>query len=264
MSDRTPSTALVTGASSGIGASYARRLAARGHDLILVARRADRLEALAGELTGEFGVGVQPVVADLATEAGVNQVASILAADPSIDMLVNNAGISRLGATADLPAAAMDEMIAINVTALTRLSRAVLPGFVARNRGTIVNIGSVLAFRATPIASAYAGTKAYVLLFTTGLQQELKDTAIRVQAVLPAGVATEIYDGTILPLDQIPPELIMPVDAMVDAALAGLDSGELVTLPSVGDIDLWTRHSAAQDALFFASQTGRPAPRYGV
>ncbi|GLQ08882.1 SDR family oxidoreductase [Devosia yakushimensis] len=264
MPNRTPSTALITGASSGIGAAYARRLAARGYDLVLVARRADRLETLAVELTKEFGIEVRPVIADLATHAGTAQVAEILASDTSIDMLVNNAGISRLGATMDLSPAALDDMVALNITALTRLSRAALPGFVARNRGTIVNIGSVLAFRAMPIASVYSGTKSYVLLFTSGLQEELKDTAIRVQAVLPAGVATEIYDGTILPLDQIPPELVMQVDAMVDAALAGLDSGELVTLPSVSDLELLSRYTSAQADLFSASQTGRPAARYGV
>ena len=264
MPNRTPSTALVTGASSGIGAAYARRLAARGHDLILVARRAERLETLAAELTQNFGVKVRPVIADLATDAGTAEIAAILAEDASIDMLINNAGISRLGATLDLPRAALDDMVAVNITALTRLTHAALPGFVARNRGTIVNIGSVLAFRAPPIASAYSGTKAYVLLFSSGLQEELKDTAVRVQAVLPAGVATEIYDGTILPLEQIPAELVMAVDAMVDAALAGLDRGERVTLPSVGDLDLWTRYAEAQDQLFAASQTGSPAPRYGV
>ena len=258
------STALVTGASSGIGASYAKRLAARGHDLILVARRADRLEKLANELTSAFGVSVRTVIADLSNDAGMAEVADILASDISIDMLVNNAGVSYLGASMEIAPEAIDTLLAVNITALTRLSRAALGGFVARNRGTIINIGSVLAFKAPPIASAYSGTKAYVLLYTRGLQAELKDTAVRVQAVLPAGVATEIYDGTILPLDQIPAELVMNVDALVDAALAGLDRGEEVTLPSVGDLDLWARFDAAQDALFAASQTGTPAPRYGV
>jgi uncharacterized protein len=264
MPTSTRSTALVTGASAGIGATYARRLAARGHDLILVARRADRLEKLASELTGTFGVAARAVVADLSSDAGMAEVADILTADASIDILVNNAGVSRLGTTMDLTQEAIDTMLALNITALTRLSRAALPGFVARNRGTIVNIGSVMAFNALPITSAYSGTKAYVLLFTRGLQQELKDTAVRVQAVLPAGVATEIYDGTIMPLDQIPAELVMSADALVDAALAGLDRGETVTLPSVGDLDLWTRYVAARDALFAASQTGIPAPRYGI
>lgn len=264
MSATPRSTALVTGASSGIGASYAKRLAARGHDLILVARRADRLEKLASELTSAFGVTVRTVIADLSSDAGVAQVADILASDNSIDMLVNNAGVSCLGATMDIAPEAIDTLLAVNIIALTRLSRAALGGFLARNRGTIVNIGSVLAFKALPSASVYSGTKAYVLLYTRGLQAELKDSAVRVQAVLPAGVATEIYDGTILPLDQIPAELVMDVDALVDAALAGLDRGEDVTLPSVSDLDLWTRFDDAQEALFAASQTGTPAPRYGV
>jgi uncharacterized protein len=258
------SKALVTGASSGIGATYAKRLAARDHDLILVARRADRLEKLAHELTERFDVAVQTVVADLASPAGMSQIAEILTTDSTIDMLVNNAGVSRIGTTIDFSPEAIESMLALNITALTRLSRAALPGFVARNRGTIVNIGSVMAFHALPLSSAYSGTKAYVLLFTRGLQEELKGTAVRVQAVLPAGVATEIYDGSIMPLDQIPAELVMDVDTLVDAALLGLDRGEAVTLPSVADLELWTRFAAAQDALFAASQTGTPAPRYGL
>ena len=257
-----PSTALVTGASSGIGAAYARRLAARAHDLILVARRAERLEHLAAELTNTYGISAQPLVADLATEDGIAGVADVLASDSSIEMLVNNAGVTRIGATAELPSEGISTMLALNLSALTHLTHAALPGFIARNRGTIINIGSVLAFKALPLASVYAGTKAFVLLFTRGLQEELKDTAIRVQAVLPAGVATEIYDGSIMPLEQIPAELIMSADAMVDAALAGLDSGEAVTLPSVADIELWRQYAATSEALFAASQTGSPAPRY--
>ncbi|MET3900333.1 short-subunit dehydrogenase [Devosia sp. UYZn731] len=262
MSNTTRSTALVTGASSGIGATYARRLAARGHDLILVARRADRLEQLANDLAGTYGVAVRTVIADLSTEAGVAEVGDILKADVSVDILVNNAGVSPLGSSTTLPQEVIDTMIAVNITALTHLSRAALPGFIARNRGTIVNIGSVMAFNAFPITSAYSGSKAYVLLFSKGLQAELKDTNVRVQAVLPAGVATEIYDGSIMPLDSIPKELVMSVDNLVDAALAGLDSGESTTLPSVNDAELWTRYESARDALFAATQTGNPASRY--
>jgi short-subunit dehydrogenase len=264
MSTSNRSTALVTGASSGIGAAYAKRLAARGHDLILVARRGDRLEQLASQLTTNFGIAVRLVVADLSSDAGVRQVAAILAADASIDLLVNNAGVTALGTSIDLPEEAIDGLLAVNITALTHLSRAALPGFVARNRGTIINIGSVMAFASTPITSAYNASKAYVLVFSEGLQAELKDTNVRVQAVLPAGVATEIYDGTIMPLDQIPEDLIMSVDNLVDAALTGLDRGESITLPSVNNANLWIQYLAARDALFAATQTGKPAQRYLV
>lgn len=264
MSNSNRSTALVTGASSGIGATYARRLAARGHDLILVARRADRLGHLVNDLADTYGVAVRAVVADLSTEAGVAQVGDIVKSDVSVEILVNNAGVSPLGSSTDLPQEVIDAMIAVNITALTHLSRAVLPGFVARNRGTIINIGSVMAFNAFPITSAYSGSKAYVLLFSKGLQAELRDTNVRVQAVLPAGVATEIYDGSIMPLDSIPKELVMSVDDLVDAALAGLDSGETITLPSLDDIQLWARYESALDALFAATQTGNPASRYRV
>lgn len=264
MSNTTRTTALVTGASSGIGATYAKRLAARGHDLVLVARRADRLEQLANELTGTYGVSVRAVVADLSTDAGVAQVGDILKSDTSIEILVNNAGTSPLGSSVDLPKEVIDRMIAVNITALTHLTRAALPGFIARNRGTIINIGSVMALNAFPITSAYSGSKAYVLLFSKGLQAELKDTNVRVQAVLPAGVATEIYDGSVMPLDSIPKEVVMSVDDLVDAALAGLDSGETTTLPSVEDAELWARYESARDALFASTQTGTPASRYRV
>jgi short-subunit dehydrogenase len=153
-------------------------------------------------------------------------------------------------------------MLALNITALTRLTHAVLPAFLARRNGVIVNVASAISLHSLPITSVYSGTKGYVLNFSRGLQQELAGTGVRLQVVLPAAVATEIYDGSILPLDQIPAELVMSVDNMVDAALAGLDQGEEVTLPSVHDAALLASYDTARVNLFNATQTGIPAPRY--
>lgn len=254
--------AVVTGASSGIGAVYADRLAGRGHDLVLVARRQDRLAALARRLEADHGAAVETVVADLTRDDDLVRVERVLAENPRVAVLVNNAGNGRVGASVDISAADTDATIALNVTALTRLSRAVLPGFLQRDRGTIVNIASAVAVLPFPATSLYSGSKAFVFNYSQGLQQEVQGTGVRVQVVLPAATATEFFDHAGVPLSAFDPAVVMDVDDMVDAALAGLDQGEPVTLPSLDDAELWTRYRAAAEAIFEATQTGRPAPRY--
>jgi hypothetical protein len=257
-------TAVVTGASSGIGAVYAQRLAARGYDLVLVARRADRLATLAEQLTKAHGVDVRVVAADLEKDADVARVEAILASDSSVQMLVNNAGLARLRSLKDTSVADAHSQVALNVTALTRLTQAVLPELVARNEGTIINVASVLAVHSLPISAVYSGTKAYVLAFTRGLQAELADTGVKVQLVLPASTATEIWSEEVsgIPLSALRQESIMSAEDMVDASLTGLDNGETVTWPSVADEGLWTTYDTARASLFAATQTGTPAPRY--
>ena len=256
--------AVVTGASSGIGAVYADRLAARGHDLVLVARRGDRLQALAARLQAAHGTEVRTIEADLTREADLARVEAAVSADPRLAVLVNNAGSGKLGATVDMSAEDAASTLALNVTALTRLTRAALPAFLARDAGTIINVSSVMALHALAITSLYSGTKAYVLSFSRGLQEELAGTGVRVQVVLPAGTATEFYDQAGIPLSAFDPAVVMTTEDLVDAALAGLDQGEAVTLPSVHDLGLWTSYDAARAALFAATQNGRPAPRYSV
>ena len=257
-------TALVTGASSGIGAVYADRLAARGYDLILVARRADRLNALADRLSTTYGRKVQVLAADLAKESDLARVEAVLKSDESVRMLVNNAGIARFSPFAKSSIDDAASQIALNITALTRLALAALPGFVARNEGTLVNIASILAVHALPISTVYSATKAYVLQFSRGLQQELAGTGVKVQAVLPAATETEIWSEGIsgVPLAALNKDSVMSVENLVDAALAGFDKGEAVTWPSVGDAGLWNTFDAARSALFGATQTGTPAARY--
>jgi len=257
-------TAVVTGASSGIGAVYADRLAARGYDLILVARRVDRLNALADKLSGAHGVQVRVQVADLGKESDLAAVEAVLRSDASVQLLVNNAGVARMRPFAQSAVAESVEQIALNITALTRLTHAVLPGLLARNAGTIINIASVLAVQALPISAVYSATKAYVLQFTRGLQGELAGTGVRAQAVLPAATETELWSEEVsgVPLSALDKASVMGVDELVDAALAGLDQGEAVTWPSVGDAGLWDSFDTARSALFAATRTGTPAARY--
>jgi short-subunit dehydrogenase len=258
----TNSVAVVTGASSGIGAVYADRLAARGYDLVLVARRIERLHKLADALSATHGIGVRTIEADLTEEAGLVRVEELLRSDERIALLVNNAGNGKLSSTAAMSDADTAATIALNVVAPTRLARAVLPGFLKRDTGAIINIASVMAFHALPITTLYSATKSYVLTFSRGLQGELAATGVRVQAVLPAGTATEFYDHAGIPLSAFDPAAVMTTENLVDAALAGFDQGEEVTLPSVHDAGLWTAYDQAQAALFSATQVGVPAPRY--
>jgi short-subunit dehydrogenase len=256
--------AVVTGASSGIGAVYADRLAARGYDLVLVARRADRLEALSAKVSKAYGAKVEVIAADLEKEADLARVEKVLATNPAVRILVNNAGLSRLRPIAQSPVQDSLSQIALNITSLTRLTHAVLPAFLSRNDGVIINIASVLALHTLPISSVYSGTKGFVLNFSRGLQQELAGTGVKVQVVLPASTATEIWDASGVPLSALKKDTVMTTQNLVDAALAGFDNGETVTLPSVADASLWDKYDAARSTLFAATQTGKPAPRYSA
>jgi len=256
--------AVVTGASSGIGAVYADRLAARGYDLVLVARRADRLEAIAAKISTAHGVKVDTIVADLTKDADLARVEAVLTTNAAVRILINNAGLARLRAIAQSSAEDTSSQIALNITALTRLTQAAVPAFVSRKQGVIINIASVLAVHSMAVSSVYSGTKAFVLQYTRGLQQELAETGVRVQLVLPASTATEIWDESGIPLSALQKESVMTTENMVDAALAGLDQGEAVTWPSVADGSLWDKYDAARSALFAATQVGKPAPRYKI
>ncbi|WP_397448991.1 SDR family NAD(P)-dependent oxidoreductase [Pseudomonas sp. NA-150] len=257
-------TAVVTGASAGLGKVYADRLAQRGFDLVLVARSQDKLESLAAGLRSDYGVAVRTLVADLSAETDLEKVAADISADASITLLVNNAGASTLGSVFDLSDAKRDEMNKVNVTALVRLSHAIVPQFKARDRGTLINIGSVLGFFNLPISTVYSGTKGYVASFTHGLQQEVAETKVVVQLVLPAATATDIWEKSGVPITVLDPASVMTPEDCVDAALAGLDLGEAVTLPAVENAELYAAYQAAAAALFGASQNGKPASRYGI
>ncbi|MDE1161409.1 MAG: SDR family NAD(P)-dependent oxidoreductase [Acidobacteriaceae bacterium] len=258
-------TAVVTGASSGLGKVYADRLASRGYDLLLVARRGDRLRAIATELEAKFAVSVETLVADLSDTAGIDAAVAKLAVDASITMLVNNAGTSNVLPLAQADAATLAKMITLNVTSLTLLTQAVLPGFLARNAGTIINIGSVVSFAGYAWVPVYGGTKAYVMNFTQALKQQIAESAVRLQYVAPSGTESEIWDGMGVPkeaLGELPP--LMGTEECVDAALAGLDAGEFLTAPSVHDAALVSAFEEASMQLLVASQQSSAAERYGL
>ncbi|WP_436873129.1 SDR family NAD(P)-dependent oxidoreductase [Kosakonia sacchari] len=255
-------TALITGASSGIGAIYADRLAARGYDLLLVARRGDRLQALADDLQHRHGVKISTLVADLSKAEGIEQVETVLRDDTTISLLVNNAGAANLAPILSSGADQHEAINTLNTTALMRLTLAALPRFVENNQGTIINIASVVAFHARAGSAVYSATKAWVLNFTRGLQEEFAGSNVRIQAVLPAATATEIWGHSGITLDALPEGSVMTSEDLVDAALAGLDQGELVTIPPVEDLQLWDNWEAARLALFSASRNGKPASRY--
>ena len=238
-----------------------KRVAKRGYDLLLIARRADRLDKLSARISKDHGVKVETLVADLEQETDLARVESVLAGNAAIRVLVNNAGIARLAPVAGSPLKDSLSQIALNITSLTRLTHAVLPAFKARNDGVIVNIASVLAVHALPISAVYSGTKAFVLNFSRGLQAELAGTGVKVQLVLPASTATELWDNSGVPLAALAAENVMSTENLVDAALSGFDKDEVVTWPSVANASLWDRYEAARSELFAATQTGKPAPR---
>ena len=255
-------TALITGASSGIGAVYADRLARAGYDLILVARRADKLRELARTLTTRSGRSVETIVADLTNANELAAVEEVLRTDASITVLVNNAGV---GATAPLlqsDVTEMERMIALNVNVVTRLAYAAAPAFVARGNGTIINIASIVALAPELLNGVYGGSKAYVLAFSQSLQHELADKGVRVQAVLPGATATDFWDAAGLPVSHLPQEIVMPAEDLVDAAMAGLAQGEVVTIPPLAELEDWTSFENARKALSPKLSRSTPAPRY--
>jgi short-subunit dehydrogenase len=241
--------ALVTGASTGIGAVYADRLAKRGHDLILVARNTERLEALAQRLRAETGVAVDVVTADLTKPEDLARVEQRLATDPAITVLVNNAGLALNGGLLDSTQAELQTLIALNITAPTILASAAGRAFVARKAGAIVNIASVLAFAPEMFDGVYSGSKAYLLNLTLGLAATTKDAGVRVQAVLPGATRTEIWERSGKDVNAFPPEWVMEVEPLVDAALVGLDRGETVTIPPLADEGQFTTFNDARLAM---------------
>jgi short-subunit dehydrogenase len=255
-------TALVTGASTGIGATYADRLARRGYDLLLVARDAGRLEALAERLGAEHGIQVEVLPADLISKADVLKVEQRLRDDSTITLLVNNAGVAMNGplVSADLDQA--EAMIQLNVVTLTRLAAAAAANFSAAGRGSIINLGSVVALAPEMFNAVYSATKAYVLSLTQTLAGELRETGVQLQAVLPGVTRTEIWQRSGADASALPPSMIMEVGEMVDAALAGFDQRELVTIPSLPDAADWDAFVRARAALRPNLSHNQAAARY--
>lgn len=255
-------TALVTGASSGIGAVYTDRLARRGYNLIVVARDAARLQALAARLSAAENVAVEVLPADLGTAAGRDLVERRLADDHAITLLVNNAGAAVAGPMINIDAEKAEGLIMLNVVAAARLAAAAAKAFAARERGAIINIASVVALVPGRISGVYSATKAFVLNFSQALDQELSPAGVRVQAVLPGATRTEIWGRAGVDVNGLDAAMVMDVDEMVDAALAGFDQSETVTIPALPEAADWEAFEAARLALGPNLSRNRAAARY--
>ncbi len=255
-------TAVITGASSGIGAIYAERLSRLGYDLMLVARNRERLNALAARLREETGRSVEVVVADLGARADLGRVEDLLRTDASITMLVNNAGVGATRPLLESNVDKLEDLLTLNVNVLMRLTYAVVPGFVARGHGTLVNIASIVAIAPEVLNGVYGGSKAFVLAFSQSLRKELKDTNVRVQVVLPGATATDFWEAAGTPLQNLPGAIVMKAEAMVDAALAGLHQEEFITIPSLPDITDLQAYEAARQKLLPHLSLSTPAARY--
>lgn len=264
MNDTNRGTALITGASSGIGAVYAERLAKQGYDLILVARNAAKLRELAVKITNATGRSVETVPADLTKSADLRKIENLLKTDAGITVLINNAGIGATQTLLDADVAEMERLIALNVTAPMRLAYAAVPGFVARGGGTLINIASVVAVAPELLNGVYGGSKAFVLAFSQSLRHELADKGVRVQAVLPGATATDFWELSGMPVEHLPSAIVMSATDMVDAALAGLDNGEFVTIPSLPEQADWDAYEKARQTLMPNLSRSTPAVRYDI
>ncbi|WP_271460997.1 SDR family NAD(P)-dependent oxidoreductase [Pantoea leporis] len=254
--------ALITGASSGIGATYAKQLAARGTNLILVARDAARLNLLAQSLRESHGVEVSVLAADLTNHDDLQRVDHEIQQNKAITLLVNNAGMTVEGKFIDGDIAKIQTMLTLNIVALTQLAHTAAQAFRARRNGTIVNIASVLALVSESANGAYNASKAYVLSLTRNLHRELAESGVRMQAVLPGLTRTEIFERAGKSINELPAEMLMEVDDLVSAALRGLDAGELITIPSVEDVQLWQSYEEARIAILPFISLNKPASRY--
>jgi short-subunit dehydrogenase len=251
---------LITGASTGIGAVYADRFAHRGHDLVLVARDQSRMEQLATRLRRETGVQVDVLPADLTDEQDLARVEQRVREDARIGVLVNNAGALTHGDFLAQSGGDLAGMIALNVTALTRLANAVAPRFAAAGAGAIVNIGSIVGLAPEIGLTVYGATKAFVLFLSQGLDLELGPKGVHVQAVLPSATRTEIWERSGRDVNALP--AAMATEELVDAALVGFDRRETVTIPPLPDAGQWRALEAARQAMLPNVMQVHAAARY--
>ncbi len=253
-------TVLVTGASSGIGATYAERFAQRGHDLVLVARDQARLEVLAARLREHFAVAVEVLVADLTQADALARVEARLREDARIGVLINNAGQGQSGGFLGQDGASLERLIGLNVTAVTRLAAAIAPRLAEQGTGAIVNIGSVVGLAPELGMTVYGATKAFVQFLSQGLALELGPKGVYVQAVLPAATRTEIWSRSGLDINTLPE--VMEVEDLVDAALVGYDRREAITIPPLQHADRWAALDGARQMLMGDLRQSQVAERY--
>ena len=259
---------LVTGASSGLGAAFAERLARDHHDLILVARRRDRLENLAQLFKTEHSIEVEVIPADLTVPDQLRRVERRIEAGPALATLVNNAGFGGYMPFLDLDVDRAEDLVRLQVLAVTRLTHAALPPMIAAGRGSVINVSSRLAFSAPlpspplPKRATYAATKAYVNTFTQLLASELEGTGVRIQALCPGVVRTEFHQVVGVDPSSLPAHIVMSPEDVVTASLTGLERGEVICVPTLEDSDMLARIEDAQRQFFEHTRTGTLAQRY--
>ena len=255
-----PETVLITGASTGIGATYAERFAQRGHNLVLVARDKNRLDALSSRLRNKYDVSIDVIQADLTQTSDLTTVEARLRDDANIGILVNNAGAAQSGSFVEQSTDSVANLVALNTTALVRLASAIAPRLAQAGNGAIINIGSVVGLAPEFGMSVYGATKAFVLFLSQGLSLELSPKGVYVQAVLPAATRTEIWERAGIDINTL--SEVMGVDELVDAALVGFDRREPVTIPPLQDAARWDALQAARQGLLSEIRQSVVAERY--
>ena len=260
--------ALVTGASAGLGTAFAERLAQDGYDLTIVARRRDRLESLAEKLQANHQINVEVLAVDLSKPDELLTVEKHIADSNDLELLVNNAGFGGYMPFSELDPDKAMELINLKVLAITRLTRAALPGMLTRGRGSIINVSSRLAFSAPlgstqlPKRAVYAGANAYINTFSQLLQSELEGTGVQVQALCPGVIATEFHEQVGADVSRLPAAIVMSPEDVVQASLTGLKLGEVICVPALEDVDVLTQTQESQKRFFESSRTGALAARY--
>jgi short-subunit dehydrogenase len=222
------------------------------------------MDKLANKLAAATDRKIEIITADLTNPNHVAGLEQFLRDDPRVALLVNNAGVGATAPLLESDIGSMSRMIALNVEALTRLTYAAVPGFVKRGAGAIINIASIVAVAPERLNGVYGGTKAFVLGFSQSLLHELANTGVKVQVVLPGATATNFWRAAGKPVENLPREMVMSAEDMVDAALAGFDQGEFVTIPALPDAGQWESYEAARQALMPNLSRAEPAARYGV
>jgi uncharacterized protein len=262
--------ALVTGASSGLGAAFAERLAGDGYDLMIVARRRDRLDALAEQLRTNHHADVEVITADLSKPEDLLNVEKRIAEDNLLELLVNNAGFGGYMSFVELDPEKATELINVKVVAVTRLTRAALPGMIARGRGSIINVSSRLAYSGSmgstqlPKRATYAGANAFINTFSQLLQSEVEGTGVQMQALCPGVIETEFHERVGIDPNRYPVSIVMKPEDVVQASLMGLKLGEVICVPALEDLDLLAQVQESQKRFFEGSRSGSLAKRYGV
>ena len=260
--------ALVTGASSGLGAAFAERLAQDGYGLTIVARRRDRLESLAEQLRAQHHAKVEVISADLSKPDDLLTVEKHIRDGNDLELLINNAGFGGYMPFVELDPDKAMELINLKVLAVTRLTRAALPGMLKRGRGAMINVSSRLAFSAPlgstqlPKRAVYGGANAFINTFSQLLQSELEGTGVQVQALCPGVIETEFHERVGADPSRFPAAIVMKPEEVVQASLTGLKLGEVICVPALEDVDLLTQTQESQKRFFESSRTGTLAARY--